>query len=77
MDEALYRFQSVVEAEQRNSGPQKKRPLAENENPAIRPNQEQDMDKSINIQKGNESQPIAVGVEAGAEVCRKNPQKWE
>ena len=52
MEEAVSTFQSVVEAEQRNVGPQKKQPLAENENPARRSNKEQGMDKSTNRRKG-------------------------
>ena len=45
-------FQSVVDAEQQNSGIQKKRPLTENEKPASKSNQEQGMEKSIKIRKG-------------------------
>ena len=73
MEEAVSTFQSVVAAEQRNCGPQPKRPLAENKNPASRSNQEQGMDKSIKRQKLFESQTIAVGVDAVSEVCGKNP----
>ena len=51
MEEAVSTFQSVVEAEQQNVGPQEKQPLAENENSISRSNQEQGMDKSIKIQK--------------------------
>ena len=40
MEEAVSKFQSVIEAEQRNGGPQQKWPLAENENPASKSNQE-------------------------------------
>ena len=71
MEEAVYKFKSVVEAEQRNSGPQQKRPLTENENPIRRSNQEQGMDKYIKRQKGSEGQPIAICVEAGVEACGK------
>ena len=39
MEEAISTFQIMVEAEQQNDGPQQKRPLAENENPASRSNQ--------------------------------------
>ena len=67
----MYTFKSVVEAEQRNGGPQNKRPLAEIENPAIRSNQEQGMDKAIKGCKWVEIQPIAVGVEARADECEK------
>ena len=70
---AVSTFQSVVEAEQRNGGPQQKQPLAENKNPASRSNQEQGMDKYIKRQKGAECQPISVGVVAGVEVCGKLP----
>ena len=45
MEEFVPKFQSVVEADQQNGGTQKKRPLAENENPASRSNQEQGVDK--------------------------------
>ena len=38
MEESVSTFQSVVEADQQNVGPQQKRPLAENENPASRSN---------------------------------------
>ena len=69
----MYTFKSVADAEQRNGGLQKKRPLEENENPYIRSNKEQDMDKSINGQKGVEIHPISVGVEAWEEVCGKPP----
>ena len=51
MEESVSTFQSVVEAEKQNGGPQQKLPLTENENPAIRSNQEQGMDKAINRQK--------------------------
>ena len=40
MNESVTTFQSVVEAEQQNFGPQEKQPLAESENPARRINQE-------------------------------------
>ena len=73
MEEAVSTFQSLVEAEQRNGGPQKKRPLAENENPASMSNQEQGVDKYIKRQKGVEFQPISVGIDAGAEACGKPP----
>ena len=39
MEEAVFTFQIVVEAEQQNGGPQQKRPLAETENSASRSNQ--------------------------------------
>ena len=52
MEGAVSTFQSVVEAGQRKGGPQKKRPLAENENPVSRSNQEWDRDKSTKRQKG-------------------------
>ena len=52
MEEAVTTFQSVVEADQRNGGPQKKRPLEENENPAIRSNKEYGMNQAINRCKG-------------------------
>ena len=44
MEEAVSTFQSVVEEEQRNGGPQQKLPLAENENLTSRSNQEQGID---------------------------------
>ena len=69
MEESVPTFQSVVEAEQRNGGPQKKRPLAKNENPNSRSNQEQAMDKFVKIQKVVEFQPISVGIDAGADTC--------
>ena len=73
MEESVSTFQSVVEAEKQNGGPQQKLPLTENENPAIRSNQEQGMDKAINRQKGFEGKPIAIGVDTGAEECGKPP----
>ena len=73
MEESVSTFKSVVEAEQRNGGPQKKRPMAENKPPARNSNQEQGMDKDINRQKGAECQPIAVGVEEDVEACGKPP----
>ena len=68
-------FLSVVEAEQQIGRPHKRRLLEENENPASRSNQEQDMDKSIKRRKVVESQPISVGVDSGAEACGKIPHK--
>ena len=50
-------------------------PLAENENPSSRSNQEQGTDKEIKIWKGVEGHTIAVGVEARAEACGKSPQR--
>ena len=47
MEESVSIFQSVVEAEQNNCGPQQKLPLAENENPTSRSNHEHGVDKSI------------------------------
>ena len=38
IEEAVSIFQSVVDVEQQNGGPQEKRPLTENENPTIRSN---------------------------------------
>ena len=38
MEESVSTFDSVVKAEQKNGGPQGKRPLAENENPSSRSN---------------------------------------
>ena len=52
MEEAVSKFQSVVEAEKWNSEPQQKRPLAENENPASMSNKEQGMYQANNRQKG-------------------------
>ena len=52
MEKSVPKFQSVVEAEQLNVGPQQKQPLAENENPARRSNLEQGIDKSIKRRKG-------------------------
>ena len=72
-EESVYTFQSVVEAEQRNGGPQQKLPLAENENTASRSNQEQGMDKDIKIQKVVEGHPIAVGVNTKAYECVITP----
>ena len=66
MEESVSTFQSVTEAEQRKGGPQKKRPLAENENPSSRSNQEQGMDKSIKGRKGIEIQTLSVGAGSGA-----------
>ena len=66
MDEAVHIFKSVVEAEQQNGESQQKQPLAENENPASRSNQEQEIVKAIKRQKGVEVQPVALGVDAGA-----------
>ena len=73
MEESVSTFQSVVEAEQQNGGPQEKLTLSENENPARRSNQEQGMDKPTKRWKGVERHPIAVGVDLGAEECGKNP----
>ena len=73
MEESMSTFQSVVEIEQRNGGPKKKLPLAENENPSSRSNQEQGMDKSIKRRKVVEIQPINVGVEACENECRNPP----
>ena len=73
MEESVSKFKSVVEVEQQNSGPQQKIPLAENENPTIRSNQEQGMDKATKRQKGAEGQNIAVGANTGAEACEKPP----
>ena len=73
MEEAVSTFQSVVDSEQQNGGPQQKLPLAENTNPSNRSNQEQGMDKAIKRRKGVEIHPIAAGVDAGADACRKNP----
>ena len=64
-------LKSVIEAEQRNGGPQEKRPLAKNENSASRSNQEQDLYKSIKRQTVVGIHPITVGVEAGADACGK------
>ena len=50
MEEAVYIFQNVVEAEHQNGGGQKKQPLAEKENPASRSNQEHGIDKAIKIE---------------------------
>ena len=72
MEEAVSKFKIVVEAEKLNGGPQKKRPLAENENPYSRSNREQGMDKSIKRQKGVEGQPIAICVDFGSDACEKN-----
>ena len=57
MEESVYKFQSVVEAEQQNSGPHQKRALAENENPARRSKGEQDMEKSIKEKKELKARP--------------------
>ena len=73
MEEAVSTFHSVVESDQVNGGPQQKQPLAENENPASRSNQEQGVDKYIKIQKVVEGHPISVGVDAGVEACGKHP----
>ena len=71
----MSKFQSVVELKQLNGGPHKKLPLAENENTASSSNQEQGVDKAIKRYKIVEFQPIAVGIDAGAEACRKKPHK--
>ena len=63
-------FQIVVEAEQCNDGPQKNIPLAENENPDRIANKKQFMYQSTKRRKGIEVRPIAVDVEARAEVYR-------
>ena len=72
MEEAVSKFQSVVEAEKWNDGPQQKIPLAENEKTDSRSNQEQGMDKSTERRKGVKRQPIVMGVDSGAEACKKN-----
>ena len=61
MEKSVSTFQSLVAAQQQHFLPQQKLPLAENENPDIRSNQEQGMDKDINRWKVVESQPISVG----------------
>ena len=66
-------FQIVVEAEQQNGGPQKRRLLEENGNSTSRSNHEQEMDKAIKRRKGVEIQPISVGLDAGTEACSKKP----
>ena len=68
-------FHNVVGAEQQNGGPQKKQPLAKNENPASRSNYEQRVDKAIKIRKRVESHPIAVGLDTGEGEFRKTSQK--
>ena len=73
MEEAVSTFQSVVEAEQLNVGPQQKQPQAENENPARRSNLEQGIDKSIKRRKGVKIQPIVVGLKARAGACGETP----
>ena len=73
MEEAVSTFHSVVEAEQRNDGPQQKLPLAENKTPTSKSNQEQRIVKAINRQKGAEGQPTPVDFDVGAESCRKTP----
>ena len=70
-------FQSVVDAEQQNGVPQKKRPLAENEKPTSRTNQEQGIDKSRKRRKGVGIRSIAVGVEAREDACEKKTYKRE
>ena len=75
MEESLSTFQSVVEAEKWNGGPQEKQPLEENGNIAIRPKQEQGMDKVTKRRKWVEIHPIDVGVEAREYVCGKNPKE--
>ena len=47
IDEGVSTFQSVVEADQGNGGPQKNRNLAENENNTRRSNKEQGMEQLI------------------------------
>ena len=61
MEEAQYKFQNVVKAEQQNCGPQKKGPLSENENPDSISKKEHGMEQSTGIQKGVEGQTINVG----------------
>ena len=72
MEEAVSIFHSVLEAEQWNSRPHQKQPLEENENPASSSNQEHGVDKAIKRYKIVEFQPIAVGIDAGAEACGEN-----
>ena len=75
MKEVVPTFQSLVEAEQKNGGPDKMHPLESNENPTIRSNQEQGMDQSINIWKGVESHTIAVFCGARVNACGKPSQE--
>ena len=51
----------------------KNNPFVENENPAIRSNQEHGTEQSIRRQKGVEIHPIVVGVEARLETFWKPP----
>ena len=69
----MSKFQSVVESEQQNVGPQQKLPLAENENSASKSNQEQGLDNSNNIWKRVEGYPIAIVVGARADAWSKDP----
>ena len=64
MEEAMSKFKSVVETEQRNGGLQEKQTLAESEISDSRSNKEHVMDKVIIRQKGVGIHPISVGVDA-------------
>ena len=72
MEEAVSIFHSVVGVEQQNGGPQQKKTLAENKNPASRSNYKQRVDKVVKRQKGVENHPTAVGLDTGEGVCGKN-----
>ena len=71
MEEYVSIFMSVVEAEQRNGGPQQKRPSADNENPSSRSKKQQGVSQGTKRHKLVNVHPIAVCVDAGAEACRE------
>ena len=73
MQESMYTFQSVVEAEQPNDLPRQKHPLVENEISSSIPNTEQRIEKSTKIRKGGKGHLIAICVEARAEACGETP----
>ena len=73
MEEDVSIFKILVKEEQRNGGPQEKRPLAENESLSVIPNKEQGMGQSNKRQKGVEGHPIYVCVDAREEACRDPP----
>ena len=76
-EEFVSTFKSVVEAEQRNGGPWQKRPLAENENPTSRSDQEQGMDQYIKRRRIVESQTIAIGADTGEDACGNTLKEME
>ena len=69
MQEAVSTFQSVVEADEHNGGPKKKRQQAENENTSSVPNKKHETYKATKRQKEVKGHLISVVVEEWAEVC--------